>query len=103
MPLEKDLFPTTRSVEDLCFDFVIEDFIKVTSEMLHQQTTRQKYLMKVMAAKNQWLSRRTLRLEQELYLGSNEFDAELNRSCGEFYSEQRKVISYNPIRWYSIN
>ncbi len=30
----KDLFPTARSVEDLCCDFVIEDYVGETLGML---------------------------------------------------------------------
>jgi hypothetical protein len=39
----KDLFPTTRSVEDLCFDFVIEDYVGETLGMLHHQETQKNY------------------------------------------------------------
>ncbi len=101
--LGSDLFPTESSVDDFCLNVVIEDYIKVILEMFHGQRPRRNYLNKLTAAKEQWIIRRKLRLNRERYLGSNTFDVELRRSCGEFYTEVRKVLGCCPIRWYSIN
>jgi hypothetical protein len=82
---------------------VIEDYVGETLGMLHHQETQKNYWIKVTAAKKQWLNRQKLWLEQEDYLGSNDFDTELNRSCGKFYNELKKALGRNPIKWYSIN
>ncbi len=101
--LGSDLFPTEDSVEDFCLNFVIEEYIKVTLELLRGGRARRNYLNKLTAAKEQWMIRRQLRLNQERYLGGNSFDVEIKRSCAEFYTEVRKVLGSCPIRWHSIN
>ena len=98
----RDLFSTERSVEDWCISIIIEEYSKVTSEMLPLRA-RKKYLNNVKFAKARWLKRRESRLQLENYLGINDFDTELKRSCGEFYNELKKGIHCSPIRWYSMN
>ncbi len=95
-------FPTERAVEDWSINIIIEEYLAETSQPLapHRQKT---YLKKANQAKAQWIQRRASRQEQELYLGNNDFDSELKRSCGEYYMELRKILGYTPIRWYYVN
>jgi len=101
--LGTDLFPTIASVEFFCFNIIVEDYIKATSGMFRGRTSRRNYLSKLNVAKENWILRREMRLNQEGYLGSNNFDAELKRSCSEYYCEARKALGCTPMRWYSIN
>ncbi len=69
--------------------------------MLQPQAWK-KYLKQVKFAKKQWLKRGEPLCQLEHYLG-NDFDTELKRFCGEFYSEIKNVIGCSPIRWDSMN
>jgi hypothetical protein len=60
-------------------------------------------LKKANEAKARWMQRRASRWELELYLGNNDFDSKLKRSCAEFYMELRKVLGCTPMRWYYMN
>jgi hypothetical protein len=71
--------------------------------MLTSQTAQKSYLTQALAAKENWIIRCKLRLNDEVNLGVENFDAELNRSCSELYNEFKKVLGYCPVRWYSIN
>ena len=87
-------------MEDWCI--IIEEYTKVTSEVLHPQAQK-KYLNEVKFANKEWLKRQEAQHHMEHYLGIHHFDTELKRSCGEFYNELKKVLGFSPMRWYSIN
>ncbi len=80
----------------------VDEYVSVTAKMLSPQQ-RTKYFTLADVAKTLWSQRRVLRLQQEQYLGDNNFETEINRSCGEFYLVLKKVIGCSPITWYSIN
>ncbi|MFO0446829.1 MAG: hypothetical protein ACK51L_04085 [bacterium] len=96
-------FPTEGSVQELCLKFIIDDYVAVTSKGFTTRKSLRIYQSKVLSAKEHLMHRRLARLNHEMYLGTNDFEAELNRSCGEFYYEFRKVLGFSPVRWYSIN
>ena len=96
-------FPTEGSVQELCLKFIIDDYVTVTSKGFTTRKSLRIYQSKVLSAKEHLMHRRLARLNHEMYLGTNDFEAELNRSCGEFYYEFRKVLGFSPVRWYSIN
>jgi hypothetical protein len=97
------MFPSEGSVQDLCLKFIIDDYITITSREYSTRKSLRMYQSKVLMAKECWMRRRLTRLNDENYLGNNNFEAELNRSCGEFYHEFKKVLGFCPVRWYSIN
>jgi hypothetical protein len=84
-------------VEDWSIDKLIEEYLAEKSQLLapHQQ---KKHLKKTNQAKAQWMQRMASRWELELYLGNNDYDSELKRSCADFYMELRKFLGYTPIR-----
>jgi hypothetical protein len=100
--LANDEFPSQRSAEDWCVNIIVDEYVSVTAKMLSPER-RKKYLILAVVAKIKWSQRRFLRLQQEQYLGDNNFLTELNRSCGEFYLVLKNVIGCSPIPWYSVN
>jgi hypothetical protein len=77
--------------------FIIDDYITITSRGCSTRKSRSIYQSKVLSAKERWIHRRLSRLNHEMYLGSNEFEAELKRSCGEFYNEFKRVLGFSPV------
>lgn len=98
-----DDFPTDRSVEDWSINCIIDEYIAIALPTLQRSQRQKTFLIKVNEAKAQWNKKRASRQRVELYLGINDFDSELKRSCAEFYSELRKALGGNPLRWYYIN
>ncbi len=87
---------------DWCVNIIVDENVSVTARILSPQQWK-KYLTLTDMAKTRWSLRQVLCLQQEEYLGNNDFKTELNRSCEEFYLELKKVIGSSPITWYSIN
>ncbi len=54
------------------------------------------------SARENWRLRWQARFINENYLGMNDFEVEINRLCGEFYDELKKVLGFCPVQWYSI-
>jgi hypothetical protein len=79
-------FPTEHSTEDWCINVIINENIAIASPP-HQHSQNQKKINKANEVKAVWIKKREYQQRVELYLGINDFDSELKRSFGEFYSE----------------
>ncbi len=74
-------FPTERAVEDWTINVIINEYIAVASPPLQHSRRHKNFLNKANEAKAQWLKMLESLQRAELYLGINDFDSELKRSC----------------------
>jgi len=91
-----NMIPTESSVQELCLKFIIDEYVLqwpqgyllLVNLLVHIKT-------KFFFAKERWICLRKSRLNHEVYLGINDFEAELIRSCGEFCNEFKNVLGFS--------